>query len=443
MPVLRQLYDSLQEPRRLTPEEIPFGEFLRSQGALTLGPEPVPPGLAVEPRLWRSKQPGHYLMPGDGEGGCWCYHYQPGMACLNCLLRWWMGRHHGSEWWERLRAWPDFRLSWRAEAVFPQPPQPGELNYLCRGRVRKARVFPHPDCGCGARDSGRRNWGSWVHPISGPLQGVVERHQQGLWRVSARLGEAASSGANPNLGKARRAALAEACERWAALQPCARERVRVRRLGAPGSRTCWSGLVYLGEVPQPHGQQLSHGLACGPSLSRALRAGFWELIERDGLRRWWRAWIAGRQSGLMRLAEGLWVLKGPVYLAFCGQDGRGAWGSAAGPDGARRARAEALHNFQVLNRTRPAAPEQCLSFADHAAWGWNEPIPRWSEMSGLPLVAEPPCPEWRKLALRKPVYYARLQCHWAEQSGWTIVKVLSPRLRGLGIGGRAPFHPFS
>ncbi|MBS2035099.1 YcaO-like family protein [bacterium] len=443
--MLRQLLASLEQPRQLSPQEVPFGEFLRSQGALSWEPPQEASGLAFQPSLWKSlKHPGVYTLEGDGEGGCWRYHYQSGLPCLGCLMCWWMGRHHGSEWWQRLEAWPDFSLSWPGESRLPEAPDPGWLHYLRGGKLYRGRVLPHPDCDCGASVDWIPTWESWVHPVCGPIQNLVERRQGGLWRVSLRLGSAASSGANHDRGKARRAALAEFFERWAALQPCSQERIWVRRLGFRGGRHCWSGLVYLGEVPRPHGQQLSHGLACGPSLSQALQAGFWELLERDALRRWWRAWRSGRATDLRRLASDLWMLPGPVFLAFRGRRGRGAWGSAAGPKGVERARQEAKHNFQVLSRQQPAVPSHCSSFADHAAWGWREPVPRWKEMVSLPIEADqPPCPQWRELLGEERIYWCRLECAWAEMMGWTVVKVLSPSLRGLGIGGKPPFHPFS
>jgi len=197
--------------------------------------------------------------------------------------------------------------------------------------------------------------------------------------------------------------------------------------------------VYLGEVPNPHGQQLSHGLACGPSLQRALRAGLWELLERDGLRRWWRAWRAGLEgTGVRRHAKFLWSLPRGVFLAFVGRDGKGAWGSAAGPEAEQRAIREARHNYQLLRRQPPANPEQCLSFQDHAAWAWHNPPPRWEELVALPVT---PRPEACRPS-RADVYYFQFDCPWAERLGWTVVRVLSPRLRGLPIGGRPPFHPF-
>ncbi|MFN8611023.1 MAG: YcaO-like family protein [Vulcanimicrobiota bacterium] len=444
--MLRQLYRSLAQPRQLSAEEAPFGEFLRSQGALAWESVGASPGLVVRsPQVWRQHtSPGVHSLAGDGEGGCWSYHYQAGRACLGCVLLWWLERHHEPEWFGRIEQWPDFRLSWPAESGLPEVPESGWIHYLRRGKVHRGQVLPHPRCGCGASAAGPPAWNSWVHPVTGPVTGVVERQQDGLWRVSLRLGPAASSGAHVSRGRARRAALAEACERWAALQPCDRQRVRLRRLGTGGQRRCWSGLVYLGEVPDPHGQQLSHGLACGSSLSRALRSGFWELLERDGLRRWWRAWSRGQSGDIARLGDNLWVLPGPVFLAFYGRQGRGAWGSAAGPHGAQRARNEALHNYQVLLRKPPSCPENCTSFADHAAWGWNRPLPRWRQLASLPLLeGPPPCPDWRKLAIERPVYYARLVCPWAELMGWTVVKVLSPTMKGLGIGGKPPYHPFS
>lgn len=318
------------------------------------------------------------------------------------------------------------------------------MHSLQAQRLFRSRVFPYPGCGCGGRASGARDWTSWVHPVSGLIESVQEHRQDGLWRVSLRLGPAASSGASLERGRARRAALAELFERWAAHQPCTQDRIWVSRLGARGRRRCWSGLVYLGSVPRPHGQQLSHGLACGSTLGRALRSGFWELFERDALRRWWGDWRRGRATQLCRLADDLWVLPGPVYLAFQGKQGRGAWGTAAGPGGAEKARLEALHNFQVLERRPPARPSECLSFADHAAWGWHEPILRWDEMTSMGVLADPPvCPDWRQLAGSEKVYYLELGCDWAEQQGWKVVKVLSPVWRGLSIGGRPPFHPFS
>ncbi|MBN9420219.1 MAG: YcaO-like family protein [Candidatus Eremiobacteraeota bacterium] len=417
MPALRGLYESLIQPRALTAEELPIGEFLRQQGALSLQPAEETPDLvfSANPPL----QAGDYQLEG------WHYRYAPGeTACLKCLFRWWLERYHGPEWWDRIQSWPDFQLSW--------PPAEKSLEL--------ATVFPRADCACLSWTRWPRHWRSWTHPVSGPLSGVVERRRKGLWRVSLRLHEAAASGAHPVRRIARRAAVAEACERWAALQPCSLSRVRVRRLQGKGGRSCWSGLVYLGSVPDPHGQQLSHGLACGPSLQRALRAGFWELVERDALRRWWRDWRAGRPvPQLRRHGRHLWSLPGGVYLAFVGRDGQGAWGSAAGPGAARKALREARHNYQVLRRQSPALPQDCLTFADHSAWGWHHAVPRWAEMAGLEV--SPP----RKVGAytTEGVYYYRFDCPWADRLGWQVVKVLSPRMRGLALGGEAPFHPFS
>ena len=442
VPVLRELYESLREPRLLTPDELPFGEFLREQGALSHQPCRAPAGLALEPRLWAQlRVPGIYEMAGDGEGGSWRYLYEPGRsACLTCVLHWWMERHHGPEWWERMQAWPDFRLSWPvAEVVADDPLQPGWLHYRNElGRYR-GRVFSRADCNCLCEQRTLRHWGSWTHPITGPLTKVVERRRQNLWRVSLHLHNAYASGAHSEKRRARRAALAEACERWAALQPCLQSRLRVQRLNGKGGRTCWSGLVYLGEVPDPRGPQLSHGLACRSSLRRALQAGLWELLERDALRRWWRAWRAGRPApGLRRHGEFLWSLPGGVFLAFVGRNGKGAWGSAAGPRARQRAVREARHNYQLQRRRPPANPSQCLTFSDHAAWAWHNCLPRWDELMALPCSSERPIRE----VPDKPIYYYRFDCPWADRLGWTVVKVLSPFLRGLPIGGEPPFHPF-
>lgn len=444
MPVLRQLYESLAQPRVLTPEELPFGEFLREQGALSWEPPRPFRGLALEPHAWlRQRDAGLYQMAGDGEGGAWRYLYQPGQAaCLHCLLRWWMDRFHGSEWWPRMQAWPDFRLSWPATEAAPEDPlRIGWLHYRNGRRSYRAQVLPRPDCDCVAEARWPRHWGSWTHPVSGPLTQVVERRRHGLWRVSLHLQQALSSGAHPQRKKARRAAVAEACERLAALRGCRQEWVRVKRLGAPASRRCRSGLVFLGEVPDFRGQQLSHGLACGPTLQRAQQAGLWELLERDALRRWWRDWRAGRPAPkLQRHARFLWSLPGGVVMAFVGRDGKGAWGSAAGPGAVTRARREARHNYQLQRRTPPGKPTQCRTFGDHAAWAWHHPLPRWDELVALPLTPLAPPTSPQAVA---PVYYYRFDCPWAERLGWTVVKVLSPSLRGLSIGGEAPFHPFS
>lgn len=383
-------------------------------------------------------------MAGDGEGGGWRYLYQPGQAaCLQCVWRWWMERFHPPEWWQRILAWPDFRLSWPGLEVAPEAPtRPGWLHYQRGTATYRAQVFPRQDCDCLAGSAAwPRHWASWTHPISGPLTQVVERRRNGLWRVSLHLRQALASGAHAHRKRARRAAVAEACERWAALQPCSQEWLRVRRLGASGSRRCRSGLVFLGEVSHPQQQQLSHGLACGSSLKRALRAGLWELLERDGLRRWWRDWRAGRPvAGLQRHGRHLWSLPGGVFVAFVGRDGKGAWGSAAGPRAVQRARREARHNYQLQRRTPPPIPGSCRTFGDHAAWAWHNPVPRWEELTALPLK---PLPAAGPLRLSQPVYYYVFDCIWAERLGWTVVKVLSPRLRGLPIGGEAPFHPFS
>lgn len=442
MPVLRELYDSLVEPRCLSAEELPFGEFLREQGALCVESPQPHSGLALEPHRWSELQaPGVYDFLGDGEGGSWSYLYEPGQsACLSCVLRWWMDRFHGPEWWPRMQAWPDFRLSWPATGLQPEAPLlPGWLHYRNSRAGFHGRVFSRVDCNCLPEQRALPHWGSWTHPVTGPLTQVVERRRRGLWRASVHLQQAFASGAHSQRRKARRAALAEACERWAALQPCSQTRLRVRRLGGKGSRSCWSGLVFLGEVPDPHGQQLSHGLACGPTMRRALQAGFWELLERDGLRRWWQAWKAGRPvAGLQRHAKHLWSLSGGVYLAFVGRDGQGAWGSAAGPHAEQRALREARHNYQLQRRRPPANPSRCLTFGDHAAWAWHNCLPRWSELAALPLSP-------RREASRPqvgPVYYYKFDCPWAERLGWTVVKVLSPALRGLPIGGEPPFHPF-
>lgn len=442
MPVLRELYESLAQPRELNREEVPFAEFLREQGALTLEEPRQHSGLALEPRLWAQPQAaGVYEFAGDGEGGAWRYLYQPGeSACLTCLLRGWIERFHSSEWWPRILGWPDFRLSWPASECMPEAPiLPGWLHYQNGSDSYRGRVFSRPECNCLPGQRALPHWGSWSHPVSGPLTQVVERRRHGLWRVSVHLQQALSSGAHRERRKARRAAVAEACERWAALQPCSQSRVQVQRLKGKGSRGCWSGLVYLGDVPNPHGQQLSHGLACGSTLRRALRAGLWELLERDGLRRWWQAWCAGLQgTGVRRHAKFLWSLPGGVFLAFVGRDGKGAWGSAAGPEAEQRAIREARHNYQLLRRQPPAKPEQCLSFQDHAAWAWHHPLPRWEELVAMPMTARPETPRPR----RAGIYYFQFDCPWAERLGWTVVRVLSPRLAGLPIGGRPPFHPF-
>jgi len=449
VPLLRQLYHSL--PRKLTPEELPLGEFLRHQGAVTLGaPAEQNQGLALEPQLWASlRRPGEYVFPGDGEGGSWRYHFQPGeSACLVCLLRRWVEHHHGLEWWTRLQAWADFRLSWPPVGATSESPLPtGWLHYQQGGRSSLGRVFPYPGCDCFVMPRWPRHWSSWSHPVSGPLTSVVQRRTRGLWRVSVHLHESVASGANPSRRLARRAAVAEACERWAALQPCPQEKLVVRRLGGGKSRRCWSGLVFLGETPRPHGQQLSHGLACASSLGKALQAGVWELLERDAIRRWWREWSCGRPAPqLWRHGRRLWSLparEGRVFLAYFGAHGKGAWGSAAGPEAVPRAIQEARHNYQLQRRHPPAAPTECLSFADHAAWAWHHPLPRWQEMNRLPLTPVPQAvPDWRRAVREQPIYYYQLECPWAERLGWTVVKVLSPRLRGLKMGGKAPFHPF-
>ena len=449
VPLLSQLYYSL--PRKLSAEELPLGEFLRHQGAVTSELPGLPePGLSLEPQRWANlRQPGQYVFPGDGEGGCWRYHFRPGeSACLICLLRWWVERHHGAEWWARLQTWPDFRLSWPAVgSSSPIELAPGWLRYQRGSKSNLGRVFPYPGCDCLQLSRWPRHWASWSHPVSGPLTSVVERYTRGLWRVSLHLREALSSGAHPHLRKARRAAVAEACERWAAEQTCSEEKLTVRRLGGGRSRRCWSGLVYLGETPRPHGQQLSHGLACGISLHRALRAGLWELLERDAIRRWWIDWSKGQPTPqLWRHGRHLWSLParvGRIFLGYLGVDGKGAWGSAAGPEARQRALREARHNYHVQRLNPPAVPRECLSFADHAAWAWHNPIPRWQEMSQLPLTPAPhEYPDWRRVAREFPIYYYRLECVWAKRLGWTVVKVLSPRLHGLKMGGEAPFHPF-
>lgn len=414
--MLSDLYQSLVRPRTLNPEEEPFGEFLLQQGALSLEPPTLRADLVFSANP--PEQAGVYRMED------WLYDYRPGeTACLRCLFRWWLERHHGTEWWERMIAWPDFCLSW------PLQENP-----------RQVQAFPREDCGCLSRGRWPRHWGRWTDSVSGPLTGVVERKRHGLWRVSVHLHEAFASGAHSQRRLARRAAVAEACERWAALQHCPQPWVRVRRVKGRGGRTCRSALVFLGAVPGVETAQLSHGLACGTSLRRALQAGHWELLERDALRRWWRSWRTGREvPGLQRHDKGLWSLPGGVYLAFVGRQGRGAWGSAAGPRARQRARREARHNYQLMRRSPPAVPEGCYSFADHAAWGWHHPLPRWEELESLPLSPARPCQQadpWE-------VYYYRFQCIWAERLGWKVVKVVSPRLRGLSIGGSPPFHPFS
>lgn len=448
VPLLRELYCSL--PRKLSADELPLGEFLRCQGAVsTESPELVEPGLRLEPKIWADlRQAGEYVFPGDGEGGRWRYHYRPGeSACLACLLRRWVERHHGAQWWARLQAWPDFCLSWAAAERLAEPElAPGWLHYQRGDRNQLGQVFPYAGCDCLSLARWPRHWGSWSHPVTGPLTSIVQRHARGLWRVSLHLHEAVSSGASPKLPKARRAAVAEACERWAALQACPVEKLPVRRLGGGKSRRCWSGLVYLGPTPRPHGQQLSHGLACGTSLGKALRSGLWELLERDGLRRWWKDWLCLQPTSLWRHGPRLWSLParvGRVFLAYAGRDGKGAWGSAAGPEAARRATYEARHNYHLQRRRPPALLETCLSFADHAAWAWHHPLPRWEEMCQLPLTPLPlEAPDWREAARVLPIYYYQLECPWAERLGWTVVKVLSPRLHGLKMGGQAPFHPF-
>jgi hypothetical protein len=414
--VLRELYDSLDRPRALTPDEEPYGEFLLQQGALSLQAATTEPEL-----VFHANPPRHagvYRMEG------WWYDYRPGQtACLRCLFRWWLERHHGAEWWERIRAWPDFRLSW------PLQENP-----------RQVQAFPREDCDCLSQGRWPRHWGRWTDPVSGPLTGSVERKRHGLWRVSVHLHEALASGAHPQRRLARRAAVAEACERWAALQDFPEPWVRVRRLHGRGGRTCRSGLVFLGTVPGLEGEQLSHGLACGSSLRSALQAGHWELVERDALRRWWGNWRTGREApGLQRHGKGLWSLPGGVYLAFVGRQGKGAWGSAAGPGARQRARREARHNYQLLRRSPPAVPERVCSFADHAAWGWHHPLPRWEQLESLPLSPL----RGHEQPDSQEVFYYRFECGWAERLGWKVVKVLSPRLRGLSIGGSAPFHPFS
>lgn len=172
VPVLRQLYDSLAEPRTLTAGELPFGEFLREQGALSWEPPRPLLGLALEPHVWlRRRAAGLYELAGDGEGGAWRYLYQPGQsACLHCLLRWWIERFHGPEWWPRMQMWPDFRWSWPASEIvldaplgngwLPLPKWQGELSrpgvssprlrLHGRGELAKHLFIPLADRGIGA-----------------------------------------------------------------------------------------------------------------------------------------------------------------------------------------------------------------------------------------------------------------------------------------------------
>lgn len=415
------------------------------------------------PQEWdETLQPGIYHFRGDGEGGCWRYHYRPGCTpCLGCLWRNWFLIHQ-PELFQRLREWPDLRLRWPGERmpkIFGQADLPvGALDSVRDGKLRRGRVWKRPGCPCAPPQRSTSHWAWWSHPVAGPLGQVAETQTDGLWRVSARLSGIPSSGTATERRRARLAALGEAIERHAAYHPPEQTGATTRlwRLGRPGTRRFPSNQVWLG-YEEGRGDRLSHGLACGPNLKTAVRAGASELLERDALVRWWREWSAGRDGDVRRHAEGLWSVpaaQGRAYLAAVSNPhGGAAWGSAAGPDAAARAQREARHNALVMTEQCPEAPSELRTFQDHASQAWHQQLFRWHELKAVPLSPEEPAAE---VSWDGPCrfYYRKLPSHWADVLGWSVVRVLSPDLLGLPMderrwpidhprwgGGEAPQHP--
>jgi hypothetical protein len=467
VPALRRVYNRLLPEAEIAGEERPLANFLVSQGVVSLASEEPQarsyPGWKrsagfllrhFAPHEWdRTWRDGIYCFPGDGEGGCWRYHYQAGRsACLGCLWRHWFGRYQ-PELLPQVESWPDLQLSWPAvpmPAAFRRRDLPvGAVDYAHDGKILRGRVWARPGCGCCPPQRATPQWWLWTHPVAGPLGQVAEHRdvQDGLWRVSVHLGTVPANGARPLRKDARRAALGEALERWATYHPPAQtpDRVRVWRLGQFGSQTVASQRLWIGFAPGG-ADRLSHGLACGSTLASAVAAGFWELVERDALALWWRDWTRGDGDVQRHPAPAgryLWSVPaaaGRTFLAcFPSAKGGAAWGSAAGPGAPDKALAEARHNFLVHQASAPQAPAQCHTFAEHSAHAWHSPVPRWQELIALPAVGpELSAPDWRDVvqAQRPRFYYRRLPCHWADVLGWSVVRVLSPDLVGLPMDQR-------
>ncbi len=430
------------------PDRLPWLQALAEQGTLCerLDLETLSRGQGLIGWVGDSRQ-------------AWFYQPRAHDPCLECLLgRWRQGLGPLKVWSHLPLAFEplaEHRLKQLAMAAVSRP---GEIQLQEGERHHSLAFLPLPGCQrCQPVQSPpRRSWLGHrlaivksVHRWAGSQPPVYEaRLHQGA--VTGLLPFPAGAGCAGDLRQARRSALAEALERYSAacLPPDVelalaqdhelwRSPFTSEQLDRPGfgySRPAFepqlalavremgtrrlvlaplSRVLLTPRPPEPRFYPcLSHGLAAGTSLKRALRHAILELRERHAVARFW---LHGEAQ---ELGPELWAIHETVVALVRDQQGRPAFGSAAGPGSLERARCEALHNLAWLQRVGPpTTTEMPRSYREHLAYYWHNP-----ERLRLPNLRAPaPRPGgslyWRELT---PPDVAAI--------GLRVVRVIAPNL---------------
>ncbi len=389
----------------------------------------------------------------------WFYQPREHDPCLECLLgRWRQGLGP-------LEIWPHLPLAFEPlaeerlkELARAAVNRPGQVQLQEGERHRSLTFLPLPGCRrcVPTKSPSARSW-------RGHRLAIVKSVQR--WPCSqppvyeARLYPGpvtglvpfpAAAGCATEPRRARRAALAEALERYSAAclppdvglaqadehelwrSPFSSEQLARPGFGysRPGSEpqlalsvrqvgTRQRMLAPLARVmltprpPTPHLYPcLSHGLAAGTSLRRALHRAILELRERHAVARFW---LYGEGQAL---GSELWAIHETVVALVRDDQGRPAFGSAAGPRALERARCEALHNLAWLQRASlPRPAELPQSYSEHLAYYWHYPerllLPTLQTPSALPSCSL----YWRELT---PPDVAAI--------GLRVVRVIAPDL---------------
>lgn len=389
----------------------------------------------------------------------WFYQPREHDPCLECLLgRWRQGLGHLQVWSHLPLAFEPLAEESLKQLAAAAVSRPGEIQLHEGGRHRSLAFLPVPGCQrCQpVKSPPRRSWlGHRLAIIksvrrwggSRPPVYVAHLHPGALTGL---LPFAAGSGCASEPRQARRCALAEALERYSAAylppdvelalaqdhelwsSPFSSEQLDRPGFGYPrpisepqlaltvreiGTRQrVLAPLARVLLTPCPPAPRLypclSHGLAAGTSLKRALRRAILELRERDAVARFW---LRGEAQAL---GPELWAIHETVVALVRDQQGRPAFGSAAGPRALKRARCEALHNLAWLQRFSLSPPgEMPRSYHEHLAYYWHNP-----ERLRLP-------------SLRAPAPQPSCSFYWRELTppdvaaiGLRVVRVVAPQL---------------
>lgn len=389
----------------------------------------------------------------------WFYQPRAHDPCLECLLgRWRQGLGPLQVWSHLPLAFEPLAEERLKELARAAVSRPGEIQLQEGGRHRSLTFLPLPGCQrCQpAKSPPRRSWLGHrlaivrsVRRWAGSQPPVFEaRLHQGA--VTGLVPFPAGAGCASEPRQACRSALAEALERYSAacLPPDVelalapdhelwRSPFSSEQLSRPGfgySRpnsepqlaltvrevgTRQRVLAPLARVlltPRPPTPRLypclSHGLAAGTTLKRALRRAILELRERDAVARFW---LYGEAQAL---GPESWAIHETVVALVRDRQGRPAFGSAAGPRAFERARCEALHNLAWLQRVGPPPPTELpQSYREHLAFYWHHP-----ERLRLP-------------SLRAPAPRPSCSLYWRELTppdvaaiGLRVVRVIAPAL---------------